>query len=562
MPTTDAIRWFKTEFGAEIEAAIAGTPYTLDMLVAIACQETGLTWNALRKLGLSTAQVLELCVGDTLDEDKGRSAFPKTKAALLAEKRGDEMFKIARDALVAMAKFITAYKGAASNPNKFCHGFGVFQYDIQFFRVDPEYFLQRKYVHFDETLRKCIGELKNAQTKNGWAGKTTLTELEMIGVAIAYNAGSYKPSAGLKQGHFDGGKFYGENIFDFLRLSATVDVDGPAPVAAPGPALTASPTPVTAIGPVYEVDTSQGVLRLRREPRIDPANVLANLPDGHIVRAVTGAPVKQFMEVETSLDGAFFRGFCSEQFLKLRPDSPLVSVETAAPAPPQGGVVAVYMPRADGTITRRVDIAGPHSLNENGQPGRTGAGADELRASLAAIVEWLATDKATHKRYQPRDGLTFCNIYAHDYCNLAGVYLPRVWWTSKAIAMLSAGGSVEPKYGQTIVEMRANDLFRWLREFGLEFGWRQTGTLTKLQMEVNQGAVGLIIAHRKQDTAPGHVAMVVPETATNQAKRSPDGDVVAPLQSQAGGTNFRYGTGAMNWWKGEQFAEFAFWIHA
>ena len=37
--------------------------------------------------------------------------------------------------------------------------------------------------------------------------------------------------------------------------------------------------------------------------------------------------------------------------------------------------------------------------------------------SLWRIVDYLAVDKASHARYQPRDGLTFCNIYAHDYCD-------------------------------------------------------------------------------------------------------------------------------------------------
>jgi len=37
---------------------------------------------------------------------------------------------------------------------------------------------------------------------------------------------------------------------------------------------------------------------------------------------------------------------------------------------------------------------------------------------------------------------------------------------------------------------------------------------------------------------------------------------VRPLQSQAGSRNFRRDRGALNWWKGDQFAESAFWIHA
>jgi hypothetical protein len=45
----------------------------------------------------------------------------------------------------------------------------------------------------------------------------------------------------------------------------------------------------------------------------------------------------------------------------------------------------------------------------------------------------------------------------------------------------------QPLIENTITEMRANDLFRWLRDFGPRFGWRQTSTLTKLQQEVNMG---------------------------------------------------------------------------
>lgn len=560
MPTASAMQWFKGQFGAEIEAAVAGTPYSLDMLVAVASQETGYIWDRLRRRApaMPVSRILELCVGDTID---ARGAFPKSKAELIAKPNGQQMFDIARAALVDMAAFIAEYKPSADRPNKFCHGFGVFQYDIQHFLHDADYFLERRYIHFSEALAKCISELKEAQVRNGWANKTSLTELEMVGVCIAYNAGSYIPSKGLQQGFFDGSKFYGELIFDYIRLAKTVTAATSSPTT-PGIAVVSPPTPVAAIGPVYEVATLESPLRIRREPRIDPSNVIANLPDGHFVRAVTDTPVKDFLEIETSLDGALLRGFSARKYLKLRADEPPVTVESPAPAPPQGGVVAVYMPRKQGTVTKRTDPAGAHSLNESGQPGRQGTTAEELRKELAAIVAWLAPDKKAHKRYQPHDGLTFCNIYAHDFCHLAGIYLPRVWWTSSAIAVLSVGGSVEPKYGDTITEQRANDLFRWLREFGLSFGWRQTGSLTKLQMEVNQGAVGLIVAQRKQDGRPGHITVVVPETADFAAKRAANGDVVAPLQSQAGATNFSYGTGKAGWWTDSQFSESAFWLHA
>ena len=220
------------------------------------------------------------------------------------------------------------------------------------------------------------------------------------------------------------------------------------------------------------------------------------------------------------------------------------------------------MPRKPGTVTKRVGIATAHSLNEPDQPGRKGTTPDELRAELATIIEYLGVDKPAHKRYKPITNATFCNIYAHDYCHLAGVYLPRVWWTAGAIERLAQGHNVPILLGNTIEEQRANDLFRWLRDFGLRFGWRQTGSLTNLQLEVNQGAIGVIVARRKNDGLSGHIAVVVPETDKESAKRNAAGEVTAPLQSQAGRNNFKYGTGGTNWWKGEQFAESAFWLHS
>jgi hypothetical protein len=145
---------------------------------------------------------------------------------------------------------------------------------------------------------------------------------------------------------------------------------------------------------------------------------------------------------------------------------------------------------------------------------------------------------------------------------LAGVYLPRVWWTPGAIERLARGEAVPPKLGTTIDEQRANDLFRWLRDFGPRFGWRQTGTLTKLQTEADIGAIGLIVARRTEDGRPGHITLVIPETGDLTARRNSDGDVIAPLQSQAGAVNFARSTGSLNWWKKATFADSAFWVHA
>jgi hypothetical protein len=122
----------------------------------------------------------------------------------------------------------------------------------------------------------------------GIDGQTHLTDLEKVHVAIAYNAGKFIPSKGLKQGHKSDGKFYGEFIFDFLRLAQTVSIPSipaPIPAPAPGTAPVTPPAPVTSTGDLLQVDVRENPLLLRSEPRIPMpdrnANVIARLPDGH-----------------------------------------------------------------------------------------------------------------------------------------------------------------------------------------------------------------------------------------------------------------------------------------
>ena len=374
MPTSADILWFKTEFQSQIEPALSSTPLTVDFITAIACQETGELWPVLRRKSLTTAQILALCVGDTLDADKGRSAFPTTKADLLSQARGDEMFAIAHEALVNMAAHIPAYSRIAARPDKFCHGFGLFQLDLQFFREDPAYFLQKNYERFDRTLAKCVIELKRALKKLGYDKRASLSDLELAAVGIAYNTGRFNPQKGLKQGHFNGTRYYGEAIFDFIQLAHTVALPGSvAPLNPPetGQAIVPAPSEVIATGDFFRVDTREGTLRLRSEPKVSSppqANVIGNLPDGHVVRAVTGKSSNAFIEVETSLAGALLRGFASTKFLVPAPEATQIPVVEPAPAPPSSGIVAVLMPRKPKTFTKRTNVATAHSLNETGQP--------------------------------------------------------------------------------------------------------------------------------------------------------------------------------------------------
>jgi hypothetical protein len=219
---TEAINWFKGQFGTAIQAGIEGTPFSLDMLTAIAMQETYYIWGDLYKR-LPVDEVLKLCVGDTLDSPN-RSAFPKSKAELLSVPKGDQMFAVAREALESIGQYFSRYNEIANlNPKKFCHGFGIFQYDIQFFKTNPAYFLEKRWHNFDDCLAVCLNELRAALRRAYSPDKRTLTDEEMVYVAIAYNRGSVNFARKFKQGYRDdSGKFYGEHIWEYLRLAKSV----------------------------------------------------------------------------------------------------------------------------------------------------------------------------------------------------------------------------------------------------------------------------------------------------------------------------------------------------
>ena len=250
MKIRDAIEWFQTAFDKELQAAVSGTPFDLDLLTAIAYQETGYIWQVLIEKGLKKADVLRLCVGDTIDASGGRGAFPKTKADLVAESRGDEMFAIARRSLEEMAKHIRGYDGVVAKPNKFCHGFGIFQYDLQFYKNDPDFFLGEKWGSAGECFGRLIAELFAAKRRQGWNSKQTLTDLEKVFVAIAYNRGTADPAKGLKQGHKnDEGKYYGELVSAYYDIAKSIPFDpGTAVGGGPGMNLTRKAAFVPLVG--------------------------------------------------------------------------------------------------------------------------------------------------------------------------------------------------------------------------------------------------------------------------------------------------------------------------
>ncbi len=213
--------WFKNSFKDKIKNALNNTPFDVDLLTAIAYQETGFLWSKMiNKTDIDN--LLLCCTGDTLDSPK-RKAFPKNKTELLAHPKGNAMFNIARDALRNVGKWDSSFKKLfENNPNKFCRGYGIFQYDLQFFKSNPNYFLNKEWANFDKCLRIAVEELKSAQHRiPTLKNKVALTEKEKIFVTIAYNKGTVNVNGSFKQGYKDtlSGKYYGELIYDYYRLS-------------------------------------------------------------------------------------------------------------------------------------------------------------------------------------------------------------------------------------------------------------------------------------------------------------------------------------------------------
>jgi hypothetical protein len=241
MAELDGMKWFKQQFGPVITPALQGTPFSLDMATAIAVQETyGDCWGRLYQTK-TVADVLKLCVGDTLDYPN-RDAFPKNKADLVQTAVGQQMFPIAHQALLNIAQYNSSYAGAAKNPDKFCHGYGIFQYDIQFLQSDSSFFLQYGWYDFGQCLTRLVKELNAALKRAYGSNKTSLTDDEMMYVAIAYNAGHVVVGGGPKQGYKDGGGvYYGQYFQKFLAMAHTV-------TATPAPGLAMPMAAMAAVG--------------------------------------------------------------------------------------------------------------------------------------------------------------------------------------------------------------------------------------------------------------------------------------------------------------------------
>jgi hypothetical protein len=296
----------------------------------------------------------------------------------------------------------------------------------------------------------------------------------------------------------------------------------------------------------YRVRAPQ--LNLRSRPLVSKTNRLALLPQGQIVFKLTNDSQLSWWKVSTTLNDAPLTGYVHHAYLE--PLAPETNDHVAVST-----IMAVHMPENRPASRRSSTGSRAYPLGETDSPRRITLSPQTRVDSLNQIIAWLDVERSP--RYLPDGRNTFCNIYAYDYCYLAGAYLPRVWWSSKAASLLSQGKPVEPRYGDTLYEQTANMLFNWLLEYGADFGWRREFDPDTLQNQVNRGAVG-IICGQTDGSVSGHIVAVVPETGHWTAQRS-NGRVSVPLQSQAGRVNNAYFSS--RWWTRTIFRNHGFWVH-
>jgi hypothetical protein len=292
-------------------------------------------------------------------------------------------------------------------------------------------------------------------------------------------------------------------------------------------------------------------LNLRSAPDPTKKNVVAVLAQGTPIDWIANSSLAGWFEVDAVVGGTTLRGHVNSAHLG-PPGTPF----------PTAHIAAGKLPPADlgskATETRAAKGTRAYSIGETAKPGRPSTHALGNAAGILHIIDWLDVGNSAHLRWQGAGGKTFCNVYVYDVCDTAGVYIPRVWWNSKAISDLEAGKTVAAKYGSTVLEMRANYIFNWLVDYGADFGWTRVFDADTLQSDVNSGRVGIICAQRNDMEKPGHIQIIAPEHAGRAAKRI-GGKVTQPLQSNAGATNFTYGFLGSNWWQASSFKQFGFW---
>lgn len=147
--------WMKHNFGSQISEAVEGTPFSVDLICAIACQESAYFWLSFINT-LSVDEVLARCVLDGSGDVPGtdRTAFPRNTARF-REHFGDEFTEM----LISEANKTRHLRGYG--PKQWVYkGYGIYQYDLQAVMSDEAFFREKQWYQFDQCLKRAVKELR------------------------------------------------------------------------------------------------------------------------------------------------------------------------------------------------------------------------------------------------------------------------------------------------------------------------------------------------------------------------------------------------------------------
>jgi len=218
----------------------------------------------------------------------------------------------------------------------------------------------------------------------------------------------------------------------------------------------------------------------------------------------------------------------------LQPDGVVGPLTNARMFKRTTGIPPVHLSKSP--VTRNQTTTRALPLNEKEMPKFDGS-----NESIHKIIDWLDVQKSP--RFKRTRTSTYCNIYAHDFAYLMGAFLPRVWWTERAIV----NQDFAIKYGGTVRELNANSLADWFPQYGSQFGWKKLNNTTEAQEHANDGECVVLVAANRNRSKSGHIVVVLPETDQHKAVGG-RGIIIYPLQSQAGAVNQKYF--AKKWWAG------------
>lgn len=161
--------WLNTHFGKRCEAAVENTPFTKELLYAIACKESAYKWmHWIDNYDANT--ILGRCVFDASGEpefpDKPRNVSPRNRDEFKAHFGVDLLNMLVEE---GNKQRIMPQPDAPHgyHPAPYLYkGYGIFQYDLQFILTgDANFFTQKLWYNIDDCIDRVMKELNDKWKK-------------------------------------------------------------------------------------------------------------------------------------------------------------------------------------------------------------------------------------------------------------------------------------------------------------------------------------------------------------------------------------------------------------